>query len=430
MRTRREFVKTTAAAIGAVLAPRPARAQVPRSDSDQAPPVAATPAPSGGGTYDVAVIGAGVFGAWTAHHLAQAGRRVALVDAYGPGNARASSGGHSRVIRMGYGDQEVYTRWSMRSLELWKALFARIGRPALFQQAGVLWMARGEDPLTTSTLATLQRLGVRHERLGRAELDARWPQIDFGPNTWGIHEPESGFLMAFRAVQAVAEAATSGGVEYLQERIAAPPAGKGPLGAVATKSGRAIRAGTFVFACGPWLPKLFPDLLGDRIFPTRQEVFYFGPAAGDARFRSPAAPVWVDFAEEIYGVPDVEGRGFKVAPDRHGPAFDPDAGERVITAATLATVREFVARRFPGLKDAPLVQSEVCQYENTSNGDFLIDRHPERGNVWLVGGGSGHGFKHGPALGEHVAARILEGGDVEARFSLATKARVQKRAVY
>jgi sarcosine oxidase len=423
MRTRRDFVKTAAAAIVAALAPA-------RAGRAQSAPAPATPAPAGGRAYDVAVIGAGVFGAWTARHLAQAGRRVALVDAYGPGNARASSGGHTRVIRMGYGEQEVYTRWSMRSLELWKSLFAAIGRPALFQAAGVLWMARGQDPLTTSTLATLQRLGVRHERLDRAELDRRWPQVDFGPTTWAIHEPDSGFLMAFRSVQAVVEAATAAGVDYVQERVAPPAAGRGPLAEIAGGSGRTIQAGTFVFACGPWLPKVFPDLLGDRIFPTRQEVFYFGPAAGDARFRPPAMPVWVDFAEEIYGVPDVEGRGFKVAPDHHGPAFDPDTGERVITPQTLVTVREFVGRRFPALKDAPLVQSEVCQYENTSNGDFLIDRHPERENVWLVGGGSGHGFKHGPALGEYVAARILEGGKVDDRFSLATKARVQKRSVY
>jgi glycine/D-amino acid oxidase-like deaminating enzyme len=219
------------------------------------------------------------------------------------------------------------------------------------------------------------------------------------------------------------------GVDYLQEAVM-PPSGKGRLASVATQSGKTVSAGVFVFACGPWLPKLFPDLLGERIFPTRQEVFYFGPPAGDGRFRSSEMPVWVDFAEEIYGVPDVRGRGFKVAPDRHGPAFDPDSGARVMTPETLATVREFVGRRFPGLKDAPLIASEVCQYENTSNGDFLIDRHPERDNVWLVGGGSGHGFKHGPALGEYVSARIVEGGQIDTRFSLATKEKFQKRAVY
>ena len=268
-----------------------------------------------------------------------------------------------------------------------------------------------------------------HEKLDRAELDKRWPQIDFGPNTWAIYEPESGFLVAFHAVQAVVQMAEATGAEYLQEAVV-PPEGKGRLNSVDTRSGKKVRAGTFVFAAGPWLPKLFPGLLGERIFPTRQEVFYFGPPAGDARFAPPAMPVWVDFAEEIYGIPDFKGRGFKVAPDRHGAAFDPDTGSRVITPETLSRVRDFVGRRFPALKEAPLVGSEVCQYENTSNGDFLIDRHPERENVWLVGGGSGHGFKHGPAVGDYVAERILEGGAPESRFSLATKERIQKRSVY
>ncbi len=414
--TRREFMETAGAgALGAAL--------IPAITSAQAPGV------SESNVYDVAVVGAGVFGAWTAYRLAQAGRRVALLDAYGPGNARSSSGGQTRVIRMGYGDQEIYTRWSMRSLDAWKSLLGPLGRPSVFQEVGVLWMARGEDPLTTKTLATLKRLGVVHERLSRPELERRWPQIDFGPNNWAIHEPDSGFLVAFHAVQAVVQMAEAAGVTFLQDAVV-PPVGKGRLGSVVTRSGKTVRAGTFVFACGPWLPKLFPDLLGERIFPTRQEVFYFGPPPGDERFRAPAMPVWVDFAEETYGVPDFKGRGFKVAPDRHGPAFDPDTGARVVTPETLATVRSFVARRFPGLKDAPLVGSEVCQYENTSNGDFLIDRHPERENVWLVGGGSGHGFKHGPALGEYVTSRIVEGGEVEPRFSLATKQKVQKRAVY
>ncbi len=414
--TRRDFVKTVGAgALGATLVPARVRAQARGV--------------SGGNAYDVAVVGAGVFGAWIAYRLGQAGRRVALVDAYGAGNARASSGGQTRVIRMGYGDQEIYTRWSMRSMELWKSALAQASRPSLFQPVGVLWMARGEDPLTTKTLATLQRLGVSHERLARSELERRWPQIDFGPNTWAIHEPQSGFFAAFHAVQAVVQIAMAKGVEYLEEAVV-PPSGKGRLDSVATRSGKTVRAGTFVFACGPWLPKVFPGLLGERIFPTRQEVFYFGPPPGDARFRSPAMPVWVDFAEEIYGLPDFKGRGFKVAPDRHGPAFDPDTGKRVITPETLAGVRKFVARRFPALKDAPLVASEVCQYENTSNGDFLIDRHPERDNVWLVGGGSGHGYKHGPAVGEYVSARILEGGSVETRFSLSTKEKIQNRAVY
>jgi sarcosine oxidase len=377
----------------------------------------------------VVVVGAGCFGAWSAYHLARAGREVTLLDAYGPGNSRASSGGETRIIRMGYGAQEIYTHWSVRSLAMWKALEERTATK-VFHQTGVLWMTRGEDPLTTSTLATLERVGVPHERLSRGQIEARWPQIDCGPAfTWAIVEPESGVLMARRAVGVVAGEAVREGARYATAAIDPPRNGRRRLDAVSTRSGETIGGATFVFACGPWLPTLFPDLLDGRLFATRQEVLYFGPPAGDTRFAPPLLPAWIDFGEEMYGVPDIEARGFKISLDRHGPPFDPDTGER-IAGDTLPAVRTYLARRFPALRDAPLVCSEVCQYENTCNGDFLIDRHPALENVWLVGGGSGHGFKHGPAVGEYVAHLVNEGGAVDERFSLATKERVPQRAIY
>ncbi len=197
------------------------------------------------------------------------------------------------------------------------------------------------------------------------------------------------------------------------------------LNEITTASGNRISAGNYVFACGPWLPKIFPDLLADRIHPTRQEVFYFGTPAGDRSFTAPALPTWIDFKDEAYGLPDTEGRGIKIAIDRHGSEFDPDSGDRVVTSEGLAEVRQCL------VKDAPVTEARVCQYENTSNGDFLIDLHPEFDNVWLVGGGSGHGFKHGPVVGEYVAARIAGSKEgIEPRFSLATKAREHKRAVF
>jgi glycine/D-amino acid oxidase-like deaminating enzyme len=246
---------------------------------------------------------------------------------------------------------------------------------------------------------------------------------------WGILEPASGALMARRAVQAVVREAVRAGVQH-QTAAVGPPVVSSRLDAVRLGDGSEIRAGAFVFACGPWLPKLFPELLGARIFPTRQEVFFFGPPAGDARFAPPRMPTWIDFGAEVYGLPDLERRGFKVAPDRHGAAIDPDTDERLVDAESVARVRAFLARRFPALAAAPLVEARVCQYENTSNGDFLIDRHPGADNVWLVGGGSGHGFKHGPAVGEYVAKRIAGDAPEESRFSLATKGTVRQRAVY
>jgi len=377
--------------------------------------------------YDVAVVGAGVFGAWIAYHLQRSGRSVALLDAYGAANSRASSGGESRIIRMGYGADEIYTRWAIRSLVLWQEFFRDVEEP-LFHRTGVLWMAREQDPYSLNTLQTLEKLGVRFEKLSRTELEKRYPQIDFGSVTWGIFEPDSGALMARRAVQRVVERAIRTGTDYRVEAVE-PPAGA-RVNSLTTRSGERIDAASFIFACGSWLPKLFPDLLQDLIHPTRQEVFFFGVDPGDRRFAPPQMPTWIDFGDQVYGLPDLESRGFKVGPDRHGPAFDPDTGERIISAEGLATARQFLAQRFPALKDAPLVETRVCQYENTSSGDFLIDRHPAFDNVWLAGGGSGHGFKHGPALGEYVASRILEGGAVEPRFALATKGKVRKREVF
>jgi len=381
-------------------------------------------------SYDVVVIGAGVFGAWTAHWLQRAGLRVALIDAYGAANSRASSGGESRIIRMGYGADEIYTRWANRSLPLWQDFFAQVSRPELFQRTGLLWMARENDPYTLATLTTLRTVGVEFEELQREELERRYPQIHFGEVSWAIYEPNSGVLFARRAVNAVVNAfINDSGGDYLQAAVNAP-SGAGRLPEVETISREKIRADVFVFACGPWLPKVFPDLLEGRICPTRQEVYFFGAPVGNSQFASPAMPTWIDFGAGIYGMPDLEARGFKVALDRHGAPIDPDTAERSVTAALLAEVHEFLAMRFPAMKGAPLLEARVCQYENTSNGDFLIDRHPGFDNVWLVGGGSGHGFKHGPALGEYVAARIVGSGQVEARFSLATKEAVRNRSVF
>jgi glycine/D-amino acid oxidase-like deaminating enzyme len=289
-------------------------------------------------------------------------------------------------------------------------------------------MAREQDPYSLNTLQTLEKLGVRFEKLPRDELEKRYPQINFGSVTWGMFEPDSGALIARRAVHRVVEATIRIGTDYRVEAVA-PPAGP-RMNFLTTRGGEHLGAESFVFACGAWLPKLFPDLLQDRIHPTRQEVFFFGVNPGDRRFAPPQMPIWIDFGDQSYGLPDLESRGFKVGPDRHGPAFDPDTGERIVSADGIATARKFLAQRFPALADAPLVESRVCQYENTSSGDFLIDRHPAFDNVWLAGGGSGHGFKHGPALGEYVAARFLEGGAIEPRFALAAKGKVRKREVF
>jgi len=369
-----------------------------------------------------------VFGAWTAWHLARRGQSVLLLEAYGPAHSRASSGGESRIIRMGYGADEIYTRWSQRSLIQWKELFAATGQ-RLFHETGVLWLAGKDATRLKETAATLRRCGIRFDELDRAALEERYPQITFGGVTEGLFEPESGVLLARRAVAEVVQDAIRLGVEYKIAQVQTPSK-NASQGGVKTADGESISAGKFVFACGPWLGKIFPELLVERIFPTRQEIFFFGVPAGDPSFAPPLLPTFLFQQDEVYGMPDVESRGLKIACDKHGAKADPDIMPRIVCEQSAKEMRAYVAHRFPKLKDAPIVETRVCQYENTSSGDFLIDRHPELENVWLAGGGSGHGFKHGPAVGEYVAAQILDRRAPEPRFRLAAKETVQHRAIY
>jgi len=330
---------------------------------------------------------------------------------------------------MGYGADEIYTRWSQRSLAKWKELFAATGNEALFKNTGVLWMGAAGDPTLRATREVLTRCGVKFREFSRDALTAKYSQVGLDGVAEGIFEPESGVLMARRAVAATVAEAMRLGVEFSAAAIC-QPMGAGRLNEVRSAAGETFGAKEFVFACGAWLKKLFPDVLGQRIFVTRQAVFYLSVPAGDERFSAAALPTWLIQNDECYGMPDLESRGLKVALDRHGQAVDPDTQSRLVMDAEITEVRAYVARRFPALKDAPIAETRVCQYENSSNGDFLLDRHPEICNVRFVGGGSGHGFKHGPAVGEYVAGQLLGEGAAEPRFSLASKATVQKRTVF
>ena len=407
--TRRSALKTGTAALAAAAAP-----------------AIASPVP------DVVVVGAGAFGAWTARALQRAGRRVLLVDAWAPAHARASSGGESRMTRGSYGADEIYTRMAWESLGEWRAMAGQAELP-LFHRCGVLFFFPGMEPYVRDSVAVHRRLKLPTRLLERRELERRFPQIDFDGVALGLFEPEFGALMARRAVQTLVGQFRMAGGEYRKAAVLPPEPGRGPLRRIVARGGEELAADQFVFACGPWLPKLFPDLLGRRIFPTRQEVFFFAPKPGDDAFGSERLPGWADFngGDIYYGFPDLEGRGFKIAHDRHGPPIDPDSGDRTPSPTALADVRAYMERRFPGLRGAPLAEARVCQYENSANGDLLIDFHPDRSNLLLVGAGSGHGFKHGPAVGAY-AARLLTGapGVREPRFSLASKSERQERAVH
>jgi glycine/D-amino acid oxidase-like deaminating enzyme len=317
------------------------------------------------------------------------------------------------------------------SLEDWRWLSSRAGLPIL-HALGVLMFFGRREPFVDQSIDAHRRLSLRLDVLDGAELRRRYPQVAWDGVEVGLFEPDLGALMARRAVQTLVRELAAAGGEY--RLAAALPPGDGPgFDGVRTGGGETLTAARYVYACGPWLPKMFPALLGSRIFPTRQEVFFFAPESGDRRFEPGSLPAWADFnqGDIYYGLPDLESRGFKIAHDRHGPRFDPDAGDRAASAAGIADARAYLSRRFPALAARPLVESRVCQYENSSNGDLLIDRHPRWPNVLLLGAGSGHGFKHGPAVGRYAADLVTGRLDRPlARFGLATKAEVQQREVH
>ena len=374
----------------------------------------------------IAVVGAGAFGGWTALHLLRCGARVSLLDAWGPGNSRASSGGESRIIRASYGTNRIYAKMAARALRLWKDEQERWGR-RVFYKTGVLWMAGSDDVYERHSLAVLRELALPCQELGRSELLQRYPQINLEGVRWAILEPESGFLRANLACRCVVDAFAAEGGDYRQSAADAPAVDSDNLRGLKLSDGSVISADHYVFACGPWMGRLFPDVLGRLVRATRQEVFFFGTPAGDPRFDMGQMPVWADHREHFYyGMPAGLGRGFKVADDTRGAEFDPSRGDRVISAEGLKAAREYIAFRFPALAGAPLVESRVCQYENTPDESFILDRHPRAANVWLVCGGSGHGFKHGPALGEMVSRCVLRDQAADPAFSLGRFAAQEK----
>lgn len=356
------------------------------------------------GLPDVVVVGAGAFGGWTALVLRERGHGVTLLDAYGVGNSRASSGDESRHLRAGYDGRGLYSDWAFRAMAEWKIREKEFGKTLMYP-APRLQLAASMTKGMREQKEIFDRLKIPYEIAGQDELRRSYPQINFDDVELAFVETpaSSAVLKARESCAAVAErfAAKGGTIKLAQAKLGVAT-GRTMTDLDLGQNGR-ISGGNFIFACGPWLPKIFPQILGRKISSPRRELYYWGTPAGDSRFSWPNLPTWEDGVLGNYGFPAFD-RGVKVAPP-HAGLFqqDPDEDERVPSAYLMRRAREWVAHRFPGMADMPILESRICQVESTANGDFLIDRHPDFDNVWIAGGGSGHGFKHGPLVGKYVA---------------------------
>ncbi|MCW5547703.1 MAG: FAD-dependent oxidoreductase [Opitutaceae bacterium] len=354
----------------------------------------------------IAVVGSGVLGAWAARSLQLRGARVTLVDAWGPAHSRASSGDETRIIRGAYGDQPHYVELTDRSFHLWEELGAG-GRP-LLERIGALWLFGEDDSFVTRARPHLERWRFPIEPLEAAAARKRFPQIRWDGVVSAYYESRAGLIHARRAVRELVARFVGAGGELRTARVQPRVDRRADRGGVRLADGSVLEADRWVFAAGPWLGELFPEWIGPWLRPTRQEVFYFGTPAGDACFTGAALPVWIDNARgSWYGIPGNEDRGFKISANDLGEVVDPTTVERTPDASRLQRARAHLGFRFPALANAPLLESRVCQYENTPDRDLLIDFSPEDPNTLVIGGGSGHAFKLGPALGELVARITL-----------------------
>jgi sarcosine oxidase len=355
-------------------------------------------------------------GAWTALWLRRRGHDVTLVDRFGPGNQVGSSGDESRITRSGHGTDTHYPRWQRRALEQWREL-ERTGGIQLFEQAGVLWLASDRQTFEAESLVSCGSLGIPTECWTPDDLARRVPVLDPSGVPWALFEPEAGALFARAAVVAAIERFQAEGGEVVVGRAVGPVhEDRDSLGELSLDDGRLLVADAYAFACGPWLPELFPTAIGELIVPHRQDVAHFAVPAGDPRYGPRSLPVWIDFEGSFYGFPSFDGVAAKACPDWLGPVERPDDSAREVADSTVEASRVILRNRFPGLAGQPVVKRWTCFYEVTPDANFVIDRHPRLGDTWIAGGGTGHGFKHGPVIGEYLSAMIT--GDVAAAAEL------------
>lgn len=357
---------------------------------------------------EIVVVGAGVFGLWSAFYMQQLGAKVTLLDAYGPGNPRGSSGGESRIIRAEYGDKFIYTKMNIKAHDHWLNWQKEWDKPFIYSTGRLtLGNSQYKDEALQSQ-KDLSPYGIKSEVLNHDELQYRWPQLNLEGIETGLFFPGGAggsTVMARESCHAVADAFVKGGGKIITAKVMPGSQSANSMQFVDLGNGKTIKAEKYIFACGPWMAKVFPEVFTKKLEVYRRDVFFVGSPSGDARYAYPNFPVWSD--GNMYGMPDLRGQGLKVAPFPDFNSIDPDTDERMVNPYVTKQVHDYVNWRFPGLKNQPIVSTRVCQLTFSTDEHFIIDKHPSINNVWFVAAGSGHGFKHGPALGEYVANRIL-----------------------
>ncbi len=358
----------------------------------------------------VVIVGAGAIGLATALELRSRQYAVSVVEAGSPPNPEASSTDINKAVRMDYGTDEFYARLAERAIDGWRAWNARFDEP-LYHEVGFLLLsheALGEGTFEGDSYRTLTRLGHRLERLDASAIERRFPAWARAGHVDGYFNPRAGYARSGRAVERLAAAARVAGVELRAGRPIERLVERGSrvCGVELGRGGERIEADHVVVAAGAWTAVLLPHL--ERMLrPVAQPVVHFRPRVAEP-FEAPHFPVWgSDIARTgWYGFPRTDG---VVKIGNHGPGDPRDPrGAHTLDRSTLERFREFASTMLPDLADAPIASSRACFYCDTPDGDFWIDRDPERPGLVVAAGGSGHAFKFAPVFGP-IVADVVQG---------------------
>lgn len=463
---RRDFIKAAGAGAGLLLMGGASSAEALVTD-----PKKITNVRSASASPEVIVIGSGIWGSFTALNLRRMGVKVTLVDAYGPGNARQTSGDETRGVRSSYGDRpgqqgETWTLWARESMEKWKQFDIEWGKPLrlnLFHVCGDMIFRNEWDSFQLRTKVWWDKNKIPYHVLNVDDVRKSFPVFNLDDITAVLYEPDAGVVRARRATQAAAAAFEALGGKIVIGRATPSRIENGKLEEISLDTGEKLRADTFIFAVGPWLGKTFPELFAKKTRVPIGYVIYFATPVGDHRFTYPNLPTFNFPGVTGWPALPVDNRGFRVrgaertpnppttaanggsgprqaSSNTNGPVTDtgsnlanaggngrggrgggggrgqqevplaqqdPDTSDRWADQDRIAGSRRFVAHRFPLLKDAPVAQTHACHYESTSSGNYIIDKHPGLSNVWIAAGGNAEGFKMGPKIGDYVAHRVM-----------------------
>lgn len=361
------------------------------------------------------VVGAGVAGTMTALSLLRRGAKVTMIDRWEPGHSRASSSDYNRIIRSIHGKDEMYTSWVRQARLGWMELQAEVGAQLYVECGALVMAAEGQSDWEDATLPTFEKLGIPHFKFGVDELRIRFPQFNFNKVAYGIWEPESGMVMAHRAVVETAALFQRLGGTIKRGRVTCDETERLHL------DGKPLEADIIVAATGPWLGEMFRRTIRPISNIVRQNIIYTSTPESDASYDAENMPCWVDHGMGAYGIPSINGHGVKAAIAWSHTIIDLDNDERVVDEATFTKTRAYIGKRLPGLAGQRAVDQKACQIAMTPDTHFIIDHHPEHENVLIAGGCSGHLFKHGPVFGDFAAGVAMGEYGTAERFRIGNR---------